>query len=280
MSKIFVTHQPKKSWLKKYISYYYFHQNTISGDENRFIYYSNVENALTIYKNSLVDFSNEKLSTTYPCEGQYFFLYSGIIKDYFLVNLIAPYDKIGIVFKPLGLQYFIKDSVDFILKLTEKKRSEYFQNLLKTDLDRLFDENIEKRVKGLDQLFSELFHAFEDDKFIQIMDEVIDGLDEININQLSQKFGLSTKTLQRKFQKNFAVTPKQYLKVVKFRRAFNHYMQENKAINFTDLSYFYHYYDQSEYIHHFKSITGTSPKKLFRNIEKLSEEDIYWNFKV
>jgi YesN/AraC family two-component response regulator len=69
---------------------------------------------------------------------------------------------------------------------------------------------------------------------------------------------------------------KEYLDIVRFRKALNMYQTIEKKPLLTSIALENGYYDQSEFIKHFKKVTGYNPKKLFKNIQHLGNEDTFW----
>ncbi len=76
-------------------------------------------------------------------------------------------------------------------------------------------------------------------------------------------------TNERIFQAHIGISPKQYLKIVRFQNAI-FIKQNSKAITLTDLAYEAGYYDQSHFIKEIKDLAGKTPKKLFESEEIIS----------
>lgn len=80
----------------------------------------------------------------------------------------------------------------------------------------------------------------------------------VNIEDLSNKFCLSQKQLERRFKANAGFTPKLYSRIVRFENTiYNH----SKYSNLTEAAYMNGYSDQAHFIRDFKTFTGYSPKK-------------------
>lgn len=92
----------------------------------------------------------------------------------------------------------------------------------------------------------------------------------ININKLIEESCLSRKQVERKFSNLLGISPKQYLKIIRFQSAIKEYSicPDN---NLTELAHRSGYYDQSHFINDVKSFTGASPKEVFNESEILSD---------
>jgi AraC-like DNA-binding protein len=87
---------------------------------------------------------------------------------------------------------------------------------------------------------------------------------------LQKYFKVSERHLERKFKSIMGLTPKQYLRVERFERAFD-LMQDSVGIKLSDIAYDLNYTDQSHFIKDFKELSGFNPKEFIQK-EKLLEE--------
>ena len=114
----FVTQKPNSTFLQKYIAYYYFHQSTDNTLKEDFIFYPHIKNALTVYSKVSVLFDQNKqrgiISPTH--NDNYTFIYTPIQTKPWNVQIHGPFQKLGIVFNPLGLNHFTKKSLQSIFK--------------------------------------------------------------------------------------------------------------------------------------------------------------------
>ena len=75
----------------------------------------------------------------------------------------------------------------------------------------------------------------------------------------------------RTVPEDIGISPKQYLKIIRFQSAI-FLKQKNNNLNMTELSYESGYLDQSHFINDFKSLSGLTPKQYF------AEKEIYSDF--
>lgn len=281
-SELFITKKPESEILRKYISYYYFHQWKEENQIKKIIFYPNIVNALTIYKNSFLDFTNRFISTTKPSEKEeYNVFYSGIKRNFAIAEMQAPFDKIGIAFEPLGINYFLEKPVSEFISKNNDWKFFGFENSIEMMLNEIFEtDNFDKKVKILDDYFLSLLNNFNDEILEKSLELIQQKNQKYKVSELAAELKISQKTLNRKFRKYLNCTVKDYLEVAQFRKSFNHFLNENKSEKLTDLAYQFDYYDQSEFIKQFKKITGINPKKLFQNVERFGEEELFWNTKM
>ncbi len=275
----FITKKPNNSFLRQYISYYYFHKSLDNSVEKRFIYYPNIKNALTIYKNSKVTFNENQSRTEPDSKTNFSILYSGIQKQLRITEIIAPFDKIGIVFNELGINHFVKEPLSNISNHSIDKHFNYFGNELVKSCEFIYNENdLDKKVSLLDSLFQNEFCDFKDKKIKSCITIILNSNEKLTVAELSERLQINKKTLLRLFRNHLCCTTKEYLNIVKFRKSLNDYLLVNKKLSLTELALKNQYYDQSQFINHFKKLSGKSPKSFFKNVKHLGAEDVFWTF--
>lgn len=274
----FITFKPKNEILATYISYYYFHDSIDNSLHKKYLYYPNYKNALTIYKDSEVAFS-ENFSVVKPQKGSYSFLYSGIQKKSRVAEIIAPFHKVGIVFQELGINHFIDPPLCEMNNDSIDKSFPYFEDSIINVLEELYTtENIDEKISLLDSYFVSKLQEFDEPVLTSVVEYIISSNHKVSVLELSEKFNINKKTLLRLFKKHLCCSVKEYIDIVHFRKALNLYLENETSLNFTNTALETDYYDQSQFINHFKKLTGINPKSFFNSIDHVGEEDTYWNF--
>ncbi len=275
----FITHKPKNPFLQKIISYYYFHKTSNETTNKQYIYYPNFRNALTIYKNSRIEFGHQ-YSKSYPDESiEFSILFSGIQKQFRKAEINSPFDKIGIVFQELGINHFIKEPLSYIHNHPTDKSFHHFGDEFYRLLGAVFNENkVEEKVQLLDNFFLSNYIPFKEGKLINAIDVILTSRKKVTVQEICNSNHIHRKTLLRLFQKHLCCTTKDFIDIVQFRKALNDYLLINKDISLTQTAFDNQYYDQAQFITHFKKLTGNNPKRFFKNIQHLGGEDTFWSF--
>jgi AraC-like DNA-binding protein len=81
----------------------------------------------------------------------------------------------------------------------------------------------------------------------------------LSVGRLARELQMSYKSLYRLFVDEMGMSPKMYLKIVRFNRACYLLDYESKP-NVNEIVYECGYHDQPHFIHEFKSIMKESPK--------------------
>lgn len=275
---LFITIKPLSEKISRYISYYYFHQSDDQNYQKNFIFYPNYKHALTAYKDAEVVISDNK-SVIKPaavtCVQQFY----SINKDKSIkVSIKGKFNKIGIVFNPLGINYFIQKPLCEVIT-SDIIRFQYFGEKFDTVLNLVFLENsTERKAALLDAFFEESLFSFDETMLKKAIGEIIISNGGTKVSELSDKLKINRKTLLRLFHKHTAMSVEEYRKMVMFRQAFNYFQQHKENTRLTDVALFSLYYDQAHFIKHFKSITKETPNTLLSKISHLGQEDTYWYF--
>lgn len=83
---------------------------------------------------------------------------------------------------------------------------------------------------------------------------------QITAASLSESLSITSKTLERKFSQYLGKTTKQIIKLIHFQEVL-HDLSTNKNITLTECAYKNGYFDQSHFIHDFKTYSGYTPRE-------------------
>lgn len=273
VNETYVTIKPKLEVLSKYIAYYYFNASEEKNYTKEFIFYPHYRNSITIYKNSEISFDNNESKVIPNKHKPYEIIYTGIHPNSRSGKIIAPFNKIGVVFQPLGFNNFLTQPLSEIITEDPKSNFNYFGNDFVSVLDKAYQSSDNtKKVSLLDSFFEQKIKPFQEDRLIKAVHLMFNN--DLSILDISETLNINRKTLLRIFNKHLNCSPKDFSNLIKFRKALNTYQEYKPAL--TDLAYQNDYYDQSDFIKHFKKVTGFNPKKFFGNLSHLGTEDTFW----
>lgn len=87
---------------------------------------------------------------------------------------------------------------------------------------------------------------------------------EIPLSTLSDKIGISNRTLRNHFYRSIGCSPKEYMHLVKLKQSV--YQMKYSTDSLTSVSYEQNYADQAHFTNSVKNITGISPKNIRKKI--------------
>lgn len=276
---IFITAKPVSKKIGRYISYYYFDRSDDENYQRRFVFYPNYKHALTAYKNSTVVLSENKSSVSSAHTMQIEPLFSINKNRNIKVSIEGRYDKIGVVFNPLGINHFIEKPLHDIFP-NNIGSLRYFGETFKQTLKEVFSKSsVEEKVFLLDEFFEKAYNGFHQPILKKAVGNIINSNGAIKVGELSEQLKMDRRTLLRLFRKHTNMSVEEYRKMVMFRQALNYFHQNKEEANLTEVALFSMYYDQAHFIKHFKSVTNETPTTLLSKISHIGEEDTYWYFK-
>jgi len=279
MKQVFQSHEPESELLRAHIAYYYFHHSDEAGAKQQFYYYPHFKNALSIYRNSEAVLES-KLSTVIKCDKPgYVFGYAKLTNEAAKSELHAPFDKIGVVFQPLGINHFISGSLSDYLDTPINVQFDYFRESLSPVLDQVYETaDIARKVQLLDAYFLSVFKGFDHEHLKVAIHLLFSSDRKYTVEELAKEVGVSRKTLLRLFRRHLNCSVIDYLKLIRFRRAVDLFQSSEDKTSLTELGYHSRYYDQSEFVNHFRTLTGFNPKSFFKNLSQLGNQGTYWTF--
>lgn len=260
--------------LKDYIDYYYF-QNTLSDDySSSIIYYPHYKNALNVYSNAKVTWDNNgrTIVACDACNKQVLYTTNKDKSRY--VTMKGLSQKLGIIFKPLGVNQFIDCKLSSLLSDTISKFN-YFGEAFHKLADDVQEFKIEDKVSLMDKFFKERFIGFENQVLEKTIKLLLNPEETFTIKEIAEKLQTNRKTITRLFNSHICYTPKEFKAILKFRNALDTYYQGSTK-NFTEIAYESGYYDQSDYINKLKSLVGRTPKELYQSIMTFGEQGTFW----
>ncbi len=82
---------------------------------------------------------------------------------------------------------------------------------------------------------------------------------QLKVCEVARILNVSTRTLERQFSKILGITPKQFIRLVRFQNAVERLKETCKSKNLADIAHDSGYFDQSHFIKDFKSLSGQPP---------------------
>jgi AraC-like DNA-binding protein len=85
----------------------------------------------------------------------------------------------------------------------------------------------------------------------------------VSIKDISKKTGYSQKHFINVFKRHVGLTPKEFMKVIRFQKAITE-VEKKKGFNWANVAYECGYYDQSHFIADFRTFSGFTPQQFIK----------------
>lgn len=188
---------------------------------------------------------------------------SGLSNSYSDVSTNGTTGVIFVNFYPLGASFFF----NFPLSELENQNvdlSDIFKCEMTEVEDQLHQEQtILERVQVIEQFFIRRFNPIgnHDQMLIRKGIEMIKNhKGVVSAKLLSESLYTTPKTLERKFSHYIGKSTKQVIKLMRFQDVLSDF-KPSRIMNLSEFAHQKGYFDQSHFIHDFKSYTGYTPKE-------------------
>ena len=194
--------------------------------------------------------------------------------DFYDIELTGDLSVFSIVFEPQGLMQFFKFPLHEICN--QNVPLKFLSGQTGRDLEEKMGEaaTFHQRVRIVENFLWNLRQNNDEDFEFRRINHIVELIKNtggnIHIHQLISEACLSRKQFERMFAERVGISPKQYLKIIRFQFAIFQKQQNNK-LNLTELSYESGYFDQSHFIKDFKSLCGMTPKQYFTDNDACSD---------
>lgn len=112
-----------------------------------------------------------------------------------------------------------------------------------------------------------------DGNLLQIYERLISpGGSRLTVEELAAHLGYSTRNLHSRFTQCFGMSPKKFIRLVRFSRALQCMYDNTEDRTFSSIAHEAGYHDQSHLIKDFKAICGKTPKEISGNPTSLSSK--------
>jgi AraC-like DNA-binding protein len=170
-------------------------------------------------------------------------------------------------FKALGVLFY-PHSINELFNIVASQFTNemiYFENFASKDfVNQLMDtEDFDNQVQLISNfLVSRLVKINTEDKLIKhCINKIKSAHGILQVKDLYSFYGLSERQFERRFQAVIGVSPRHYIKVIRFREGINR-IRSGKYKRLSQIAHELNYADQSHFIRHIKDLSGINPKVL------------------
>jgi len=198
---------------------------------------------------------------------------NGQQKGFYDIIVREKLNLVSIVFKPQGAKLFLNLPVSEIYDQSIPAALIFKNeiNELQSKMQEAIGEH--QRIKLIEIFLIDQLKKKKEYEYQRISDSVNyinSSKGSITIEKLSDRACLSKKQFERSFTSFVGITPKKFLRTIRFQyTVYNQQIRNFK--NLTELAFESGYYDQSHMINDFKELSGLTPKQYFDDCEVFSD---------
>ena len=281
MSFLPIPFTPKHPILQKYIRFYYFLKTENSDFETKYYAFPHTDTVLNIHQRANLEIRDNYTRVYEDQNIRYNSCIQGIREYPLLAHLQGKLDKITILFKPLGINYFgVNHFGDQYTSPSSVFTSWNNYPAYKEFLNQFYATNdTNNRVDIFETFLMEIYEPiYTDNLLVKAIDLLTSFNDNHSIEEISDRLEVNVRTLNRIFKRNLGVSPVTYRKVARFRYAMQNKLVENTMKRLTDIAYQSNYYDQAYFNKIFKGLTGSNPQRFFNQVDRLADSRLIFEF--
>lgn len=265
------THIPKSPFLQNYIECFYVF-NCESPFQFRYLAFPHYNCGLSFFKGVEIYRNHFQVNLVESSASKVQIELLGRFINPLLIDYSGKIQEISIVFKPLGINRFIRTNYQSIApNFTQEFKNREWQH---------FGEKIfasDNKIKTLEEFLISEFKEEIEVKKLEASLALLENLDvNYSIAAIAEKLGYNLKTFQRHFTKHIGCSPVDYRRIIRFRNALETKLNSKELKSLTDITFENNYFDQSHFIKEFKRLTNNNPKEFFKNVSQLDGEKIVW----
>lgn len=268
----FDTYKITSAELSKYVPYILFNYSNKPGNNQQVTSFANANICLGITNHREVYCNTAGVKTTRPRNGIHSYLSAMYLAPH-RFQLAGVLDEICIDFTPLGYYHFFPFPLRTYI-FNEDILGESFGKQSKFFFEAVFSIfNNQQRGAMIEAFLLENIKTCENYFLNESVHHIHSYPHGINLKQLSKLQKCSEKKITRSFISKFDLSPKDYMRIVKFRKAL-HALHYGPRQSLTSISHACGYYDQSHFIKEIKCFTGTAPRQLRMNLSNVKKDVI------
>ncbi len=256
----FDTYKITSPLLSPYIQYILFNYSSCKSYSGYITSYANTNICLGIIKEKMLCVRADGIKYVQEKQGIHSYL-SGMYLTPHKFHATGSLDEICIDFTPLGYYHFFRFNAKMYV-FDEDILSEAFGKDGKSFFEIVFNiPSLQKRGQLIEKFLSARLVSPGLDFLEESLNYINSHAGQITLRQLSAYLGCSEKKIVRSFLNYFDLTPKDYIRIVRFRKALD-ILHDNRTSHLTSVAYDSDYYDQSHFIKDFHFFTEKTPGQI------------------
>jgi AraC-like DNA-binding protein len=265
---------PSSPILKKYIECFYLYEGNPT-TKFSYVAFPHFNTGISFFKGASFQRQHSSIEILESKDGGVHIEILGKYTRPVFIAYTGKIQEISIVFKPLGLNRFIREIYQSI---APNFSQEFTNNIWKDFGNKMFlgDDDLSNLESFLVSQFSDNQELYSIEESLKILEN---SNDKTSIADLAVKLGYNLKTFQRHFKKHMGCSPVEFRRICRFRNSLTKKLDSVQIKNLTEITYDGGYFDQSYFIKEFRKLTNHNPKNFFKAASKVDGDRIVWEIK-
>lgn len=262
MTDLFTPIFPESLLLRKYIYCFYLYNPLDEATVHTHYSLPHTYNALSLYGGASISFSAQHIEARGSRTTPPVWVLQGKRPAPLKVIMTGRMKRLTIIFKPLGLNQFIREPLGNIMSENPS-------------IFRLWDAG-QFNPNDLRQLENFLLANYQPLLLPQLEQALRQLQTPQAMAEIAAAAGLSLRSFNRLFRTHLGVSPVTHQRISKFRQTLEARLLAEDEKTLTQLTYEHHFYDQSDFIRLYRQLSGSSPQALFRNLQQVGNSSLFF----
>jgi AraC-like DNA-binding protein len=272
---------PISPLLQQNIYCYYIIEGTGADFKNSHYSFPHTLNALSIYNNGIFYNEGYRIKTIGSADTYApFCVLQGKCLRPLLVDMEGPLSRITILFKPLGLNNFIKPLLGEVMLTQPTLFTQWESKSFDDTLRYLFaaTRDLKARTSSLEEFLLSIYKPVNIPILVNALDHLSDFDNEKSVETIAKLNDMPLRSFNRLFKAHLGVSPVVHRQIARFRHSLESKMFESQYKKLTDIGYNSNFYDQSYFTKLYKQLSGSSPKIFFKAIEQVGDSRLVFRY--
>ncbi len=175
---------------------------------------------------------------------------------------LAESPVISVRFNPKRFYQLCKIELNRIIDNNVEPQECFGQSILELEKDIFNTPSQQERINLIESYFEKYIKSQinnRDEVFEEIISHIDNCMGDCTIRKFPSIFYISASTIERKFKKNIALSPKRYSNLIRFVSQFR---SGKKSFQAYSSNSGFNYYDQAHFIKEMSKFSGLTPKQL------------------
>lgn len=270
---------PVSPILKDHIYCYYCYESYDDNYQSVHSSFPHVYNALSIYSAASLEFNPQFLKAVGDGNNLPSCVLQGKRQSLLKVELKGKFKRVTIIFKPLGLNHFIRYPISKVMGKDPCLFTLWQGKAFDQVVQLLFSgKELSKQVFHLEEFLVQIYHRLDLRKLESALSLLNDYDNKRTIDEIAACIDLPLRTFNRLFRLHLGVSPVTHQRISRFRQSLESKLFQDKLKKLTEISYQNSFYDQSDFIKLYRQLAGINPHALFNNVQQIGDTNLVFQF--
>lgn len=267
-------YRPRSPLLKEYIACFYVLTRSETAGPSTYLTFPGMHQVISLYANTSSEVTDDAVIIRHQPNGVLESRIVGRFQKVVCVRYEGPVHEITTLFRPLAVNAFLPRPLKDMAPGHFPEFNPYPDFM--AEMTRIYRiTTVQDKLSEIEDYWLSKYHGFRHPFLPSVLEHLLrNDADGQNLSLICAAHSISRQTLHHHFERYLWKTPSLFRKIVRFRRALQHYRPEKFEPGLSRLSALANYFDQSHMIRDFKTLTGYTPHHFFPRLSRFGDGEL------